>query len=180
MPFTGYHFGPSGFLGLLFRKWLDLPVFVLANLVVDIEVLYFHDWPVHRYEHTLLLGAVVGAAWGLSAYPLRSFFRKIMRFLRLPYETSLPKMLISGVLGVWLHVLIDGIYHPDVRLFWPNKQISLWRMAADHIGYQRMQVVKELIDIGCIILLVAAVLLYVFVLRAGKDKSSLPTSRADT
>jgi len=39
MPFTPYHFGPSGFWGLAFRKWLDLPVFVLANVIVDIEVL---------------------------------------------------------------------------------------------------------------------------------------------
>ena len=39
MPFTPYHFGPSGFVGLVFGKWIDLPVFVLANVIVDVEVL---------------------------------------------------------------------------------------------------------------------------------------------
>ena len=118
MPFTPYHFGPSGFVGLLFKRWLDLPVFVLANVVVDLEVLVVClldlGPPAHRYAHTLLGGAVLGVLWGLAAYPLRHWFRRVMHLLRLPYRTSLLKLVISGVLGVWLHVLIDGAYHPDV------------------------------------------------------------------
>ena len=39
MPFTPYHFGPSGFIGLLFRKWLDVPVIVATNVLIDIEVI---------------------------------------------------------------------------------------------------------------------------------------------
>jgi membrane-bound metal-dependent hydrolase YbcI (DUF457 family) len=128
MPFTPYHFGPSGFLGLALRKWLDIPVFVLANVVVDIEVLFNHHWPVHRYFHTLLIGAVVGAIWGIAAYPLRHFFEKIMQMLHIPYQTSLWKMAVSGVLGVWLHVVIDAIYHWDVQIFWPSKAKLLWQL----------------------------------------------------
>ena len=36
MPFTPYHFGSSGFVGLAFRKWLDVPIFVLANVIVGV------------------------------------------------------------------------------------------------------------------------------------------------
>jgi membrane-bound metal-dependent hydrolase YbcI (DUF457 family) len=126
MPITPYHFGPSAFLGLTFRKWLDIPVFVLANVIVDIEVLFNHHWPIHRYFHTLLIGAVVGAIVGIAAYPLRHFFEKIMQMLRIPYQTSFGKMAVSGVLGVWLHVLIDGIYHWDVQIFWPSKAKPLY------------------------------------------------------
>jgi membrane-bound metal-dependent hydrolase YbcI (DUF457 family) len=132
MPITPYHFGPSAFLGLTFRKWLDVPVFVLANVVVDIEVLVVSllgfGWPVHRYCHTLLFGAVVGALWGVAAYPLRHFFEKIMQMLRIPYQTNLWKMAVSGVLGVWLHVVIDAIYHWDVQIFWPSKAKPLWQL----------------------------------------------------
>ena len=39
MPFTPYHFGPSGFFGLALKKWIDLPVFLLANVIIDVEVL---------------------------------------------------------------------------------------------------------------------------------------------
>src|SRR4030042_3582757 len=154
MPFTPYHFGPSGFLGLAFRKWVDVPVFVLANVIVDIEVLVIKllgvEWP-HRYVHTLLLGAIAGALWGIAAYPLRHLFEKIMQMLRIPYQTSLRKMVVSGVLGVWLHVLIDGIYHWDVRIFWPSKAKPLWRLIS-----------QEQVKMVCIGFLVAAAVVYAF------------------
>jgi hypothetical protein len=93
MPFTPYHFGPSGFIGLVFRKWIDLPVFVLANVIVDVEVLIiwaFHlGWPIHRYAHTLLIGAAVGALWGIAAYPLMPVFKKIMQLFRIPIKAVL-------------------------------------------------------------------------------------------
>jgi membrane-bound metal-dependent hydrolase YbcI (DUF457 family) len=152
MPFPLYHFGPSGFLGLAFRKWLDVPVFILANVAVDIEVLFNHNWPIHRYFHTLLIGAAVGVIWGTAAYPLRHFFEKIMRMLLIPYRTGFLKMVISGILGVWLHVVIDAIYHPDVRIFWPDKARPL-----------RQLISQEQVKIVCIGFLVAAVVAYVFI-----------------
>jgi len=149
MPFTPYHFGPSGFVGLVFKKYLDLPVFVLANVIVDIEVLFYDHWPVHRYAHTLLLGAAVGILWALAAFPCRSVFAKIMKLLRLPYQTGLKKMIISGILGVWFHVLIDSIYHWDVRLFWPSSIKPLFALLS-----------TGQVKISCIILWLAALVLY--------------------
>ncbi|MHC4641289.1 MAG: hypothetical protein ACYS32_06565, partial [Planctomycetota bacterium] len=79
MPFTPYHFGPSGLIGLALRKWIDIPVFVLANVIVDIEVLIMVlldvRYPIHRYTHTLLLGAAAGIIWALAAWPLRTVFK---------------------------------------------------------------------------------------------------------
>jgi len=128
MPFTPYHFGPSGALGLIFRKWIDIPVFVLANAIVDVEILFHTSGPCHQqwHWHTLLVGAAVGLGWGLLAYPLRGIFEFLMQLIRLPYKTSLLKMTASGILGVWLHVLIDAVYHPDVQILWPNRRISLY------------------------------------------------------
>lgn len=158
MPFTPYHFGPSGFIGLVFGKWIDLPVFVLANVIIDIEVLLIETfrlgWPVHRYCHTLLIGAVLGAVWGIAAYPMRNFFKKIMKVFYIPYKTSLLKMIISGVLGIWLHVLIDGIYHTDVRIFWPSKNMWFQQTLHEHISKARIETV-------CIFFLIAAFILYI-------------------
>lgn len=122
MPFTLYHFGPSSFIGLTFRRWLDVPVFVLANVMVDIEVLFTIEYPRHPYAHTLLIGTGVGIAWALAArFIFKYELMYLMRFLRLAYEPKFGKMLISAILGVWLHVLIDSIYHYDVRPFWPGE-----------------------------------------------------------
>ncbi len=163
MPFTPYHFGPSVFIGLVFRKWIDFPVFVLANVIVDFEVLvimlFTLDWPKHRYCHTFLIGTAVGALWGLAAWPLRNLFKKLMKLFRIPYKTSLPKMVISGILGLWLHILIDGAYHFDVKILWPNKIISLWKMIHRHLDQGKIETI-------CLIFFTAVLVAYVFAVRS--------------
>ena len=159
MPVTPYHFGPSGFLGLVFRKYIDLPVFLIANIVVDLEVLYWQQWPVHRAVHTLLTGAVAGIIWGLAAYPLRNIFAKLMQKIHLPYETSLAKMIVSGVLGIWLHIIIDAPYNWDIHLFWPSKITPLYGL----ISKSHMQIV-------CIGFWVLAIVAYI--ITAKKEKTS--------
>jgi membrane-bound metal-dependent hydrolase YbcI (DUF457 family) len=152
LPFTPYHFGPSAFIGLSLKRWLDVPVFVLANVIVDIEVLFAGAWPHHQYWHwhSLSIGTLVGAIWGLAAYPLRNIFKKIMQILHIPYKTGLRKMVISGILGVWLHVAIDAFYHWDVQIFWPSKTSPLYELLT-----------KGQVTAICIAFFVAAVLLYV-------------------
>jgi len=158
MPLTPYHFGPSGLVGLVFHRWLDVPVFVLANVIVDLEVLTIRllqlGAPRHRYVHTLLVGGLVGALWGLVAYPLRGIFARGMRLLGLPYQPGRMKMIVSGVLGLWLHVLIDGLYHFDVKLFWPSRSIWLWRCVQRYLDQHQIERI-------CLGLLVAAVVVYV-------------------
>ena len=149
MPYPVYHIGASGFLGLVFRRWLDIPVFLLANVIVDIEVLLRNGWPYHQHLHTLLIGAAVGVIWGLIGYRMRGLFEKLMRLVRLPHKTSIRKAIISGILGVWLHVVTDAIYHWDLRLFWPYKKRVLF-------GLVQSSELKAI----CITLLAAAVLIY--------------------
>ena len=154
MPYTPFHFGPSGFIGLVFRKWIDIPVFVLANVIVDIEVLVIMllgiGWPVHRYCHTLLIGAAVGVVWGLAACLLRNFFKKIMQIFRMPYQIGFWKMVISGGLGVWFHVVIDAVYHLDVRMFWPSNAKPLYGLLT-----------KQQINIICAVFFIPAITLYI-------------------
>lgn len=167
MPFTPYHFGPSGFVGLVFKKWIDLPVFILANIVVDVEVLFVGwmglGWPIHRYCHTLLAGAIVGAVWGIAAYPLRHYFKRMMKVLYIPYRTGLRKMVVSGILGVWLHVLIDHVCNFDVQIFWPSKNMWLWQMIHGKIT-------KQQIEIICLLFFVAAFVLYIMAITVFRKK----------
>ena len=163
MPFTPYHFGPSGFIGLIFRKWIDIPVFVLANVIVDLEVLAINffgaGWPIHRYIHTLLIGSAAGIVWALAAWPLRNVFKKSMQILRIPYQTSIWKMIISGILGVWLHVSIDSIYHWDVCLFWPSKIKPLYAMLT-----------KQQVETICLVFLIPAFILYILTVILSRKK----------
>jgi hypothetical protein len=163
MPYTPYHFGPSGFLGLVFRKYIDLPVFLLANVIVDIEVLCWQHYPQHRYVHTLLLGAVAGIIWGVAAYPMRNIFAKIMAKIYLPYKTSLLKMIASGILGIWLHVIIDAPYNFDIYLFWPSQIMPLHGL----VSKSQMQII-------CIVFWVAAIIIYIITARNYRKEKNLP------
>ncbi len=123
MPFTPFHFGPSGAVSLPLGKYVDVPVFVLASVVVDIEPLlvmvYGLDYPLHGYCHTLLVGSLVGLLWGCVACMLRPAIRFGMKTLHLKYESGPVKMIVSGALGVWLHIFLDAVMHSDVRPFYP-------------------------------------------------------------
>ncbi len=127
MPFTPYHFGINAFFGLVFRKYLDLPIIVLGNVIADIEVLFIQSYPVHRYVHTFLLGGLIGGLFGLAAYPFRKWLKKLMNLFQLDYQPTLLKMVFSGILGIWLHILVDAVVHWDVFIFWPAKSRPLFK-----------------------------------------------------
>jgi membrane-bound metal-dependent hydrolase YbcI (DUF457 family) len=155
MPFTPYHFGPAGLIGLVFKRRVDLPVFLLANVAIDIEVLIIYGlglgWPHHRLCHTFLGGAVVGIAVAAVCFPLRGVFKKVMELFHLAYNTTFLKMLIWSILGVWLHVFIDAMDHWDVKPFWPYGKNPLWSANGGLNDYQ--------IKMVCLICWVAALAL---------------------
>ncbi len=139
MPFTPFHFGPSSCIALPLRKYIDSSVFVLANVVVDLEplavMLFGLNYPVHGYCHTFLIGSVVGAVWALIAYSGKAAFQRIMKLLHLPYDTNLGKMLISGILGVWFHVLLDAPLYSDIRPFYPSTTNPMYRIIGESSIY---------------------------------------------
>ena len=172
MPYTPFHFGPSGFIALALRKWIDPAVFVLANVIVDIEVLVLMllgtDWPRHRYCHTLLIGAAVGIVWGLTAYLLRNILKKIMKLFHIPYKAGLWRMLISGVLGAWFHVIVDSVYHWDVRMFWPSNAKPLYALLT-----------REQVNIICTIFFIPAIILYILAVIAFVKKNRAETKTGE-
>ena len=153
-------------MGLSLRKWLDVPVVLLANVIVDVEVLASPGWDFHRYWHwhSLLVGAGVGMLLGVAMYPLRGVFKKIMNLLRVGYEPGFWKMVISGIVGVWLHVLVDAIYHYDVQPFWPF--------------YKRNPLFKLLsqgdVKLVCAIFFIPAVVVYALAVRSYIRQKSKP------
>jgi len=135
MPFTPYHFGPAGFLGLVFKKRIDIPAFVLANVAVDIEPLVLMIFKVegyhHRFFHTLIGATLAGMALAVVLFPFRRIIAKLMNLLHLPYQTSFLKIAVWGVLGAWFHVFIDSICHWDVRPFWPGSARPFYQLVTD-------------------------------------------------
>ncbi len=171
MPFTPFHFGPSGFVGLAFRKWIDVPVFVLANVAVDIEpgivLLFGLNYPAHGFCHTFLIGAGVGVVWAFAAFYGRGLIGRLMRLFGLGYETNLRKVLVSAVLGVWFHVFLDSFCWGDVRPFWPLRANPFF----DLLGVRTVYLL-------CSGAFVPAILLYVHaVLSGSRERERIRNAR---
>ena len=139
MPFTPFHFGPSACVSLPMGRHLDVPVFILANVAIDLEPLsvtvFDLAYPYHGYCHTFVVGTLVGIAWALVAFSGRRLLTRLMAWLRLGYDTSLRKMLVSAVLGVWFHVLLDAPLYRDIRPFWPIAANPLYAVVSPRAVY---------------------------------------------
>jgi len=125
MPFTPFHLGPALGLGLPLRKYIHVPTFILANVIVDVEpflVLFYglRD-PLHGYLHTFLLAFLAGLVIGYVMFIFERFLRPLYKlFLLEPDEKlNLKSFLLAGALGTALHVLLDSPLYSDIRPFYP-------------------------------------------------------------
>jgi membrane-bound metal-dependent hydrolase YbcI (DUF457 family) len=172
MPHPAFHVGVNSFFGLALRRWVDPLVIVAVNVIIDLEVLFASGYPdshQHWYFHTFLVGGIIGAAFGVFCWFFRGIISRAMKFVRIPYKPKLWKMCIAGTLGVWLHVLMDGLVSWDVLPFRPfTDNTNLWKMIRRR--YTGAQVDRWVIIIS-IILSAAAVILYVLaVIKFNKQK----------
>ena len=127
MPFTLYHAGPSALIALPLRKYIDIPVFILANVFVDIEVLVFmfSGWQIypgsgiHPIAHTFFFGTLLAIVWGFMSMFMKKINTRLMTEFRLDYETNILKIFASAILGIWFHIFIDCLYHSDLHPFYP-------------------------------------------------------------
>ncbi len=123
MPFTPFHFGPAACVALPAKSKLDSPAFLLVNVAVDLEplavMIFSLKYPLHGYAHTLIGSAFVGLLCGWAVYAWRGYITSLMSALKLDYQVSLKRALLSGVLGAWLHVLMDSTLYPEIRPFYP-------------------------------------------------------------
>jgi hypothetical protein len=190
MPFTPYHFGINALPGLVSRGRLDIFVLTAANVLIDTEVLadsYFAPgWPVHQFWHfhTLLVGGLAGAFLGALIYGIKPFRRISQGFNSLVGFASSPtliSMILSGIIGAWLHVLVDGLYHYDVEAFWPIHGNLLLQWAGN-IHWLRTYIIGRSIIRICILGWLSAVILSVFFLchRLISSKKTISSDLADS
>ena len=81
MPFTPFHLGPALGIGLPLRKYVHVPTFVMASVILDFEpflVIYLGlDYPLHGYMHTFLSALLVGLLLGYVAFKLERFVQPV-------------------------------------------------------------------------------------------------------
>jgi membrane-bound metal-dependent hydrolase YbcI (DUF457 family) len=123
MPFTPYHLGPGLLFGLLLFGYVDLPTFLVASVVIDIEpfsaLSLSLNYPVHGYLHTFLGGTIVAFLLALAMSRIRGTVSPLMSFLKLEQKTSFKSIVLASVLGIYFHILLDSPLYSDIRPFYP-------------------------------------------------------------
>ncbi len=114
--------------------------------------------PLHGYVHTFLIGGVIGALFAVTFYPLRGLIGAGMKALRLPYAPTLKKMVLSGILGAWMHILFDAPLYLDIKPFYPLQTNPLYGVLSPRAVYGI-----------CIISFLPALLLYIYTAFVAKE-----------
>ncbi len=148
IPFTPFHFGPGFFLKALSPAWFWLTSFVAANVLIDVEVLYYlhrQEAPIHRYLHTWVGGIGMGLVAGLMMPALFFLSARLMpRFVGIRHLRDqsrvriLTASLFAGLLGGVSHIFLDSCLYQDMRPLWPfsdsNSLLGLIRSGPMCVG----------------------------------------------
>lgn len=123
MPITPFHFGPGAALHALAPKHFSFLAFAAANVIIDVEPLYFMltgQYPLHRFFHTYIgaslivvatIALFVSARWFARHFWLPNVFtwRKL----------GLLPVVLGAAAGSYSHVLLDSFMHADITPFAP-------------------------------------------------------------
>ncbi len=165
MPFTPFHFGPGLLISLTFLSFIDIPTFLIASVIIDIEpflVLIFHlNYPLHGFFHSFLGGFIVAALLSMVMSKIRRYFTPLITFFKIEQSISFKKILFSSICGIFLHILLDSPIYMDIRPFFPFEFNPFFRST----------VMPGLIEyIICVWCFIGAILVYIIRLFQYKIK----------
>lgn len=126
MPATPFHLPASALVAWPLRRHLDLPSLLLVNLAIDVEPVVASmlgaDRP-HGLTHTLAGATLIGAAVG---WLLARSAELLERVLGGRYVVRRRTAVLSGIVGGWLHVLLDAVMYGYLRPFFPLEANPLY------------------------------------------------------
>lgn len=128
MPFTPFHFGPGAALHALAPRHVSFIAFAAANVIIDIEPLYYmltQQFRLHRFFHTYL-GATLIVVATIAVFIVARWFAR--RFW-LPNlfkwrELALLPVVVGAMAGSYSHVLLDSVMHADITPFAPFSDVN--------------------------------------------------------
>ncbi|MBW6451553.1 MAG: hypothetical protein K0B02_02380 [DPANN group archaeon] len=123
MPFTPFHIGYALLIGLILLKNLDIFVFFIASVIIDIEpfmvLVMGLDYPLHGFFHSFLGGSIVA----VFLIFLMSVLLKKYSFFNFVnsenYIISSKKVWFASFFGIYLHIFFDSILYLDIKPFSP-------------------------------------------------------------
>lgn len=139
MPFTPFHLGPALFFGLLLFSLLDLPTFIVASVIVDIRAIFVYfgimHGPLHGPLHTFLGGTIIAVLLAVIMFLIKDYTRRITKLFKLQQNSSFKKILITSLIGVYLHIFLDSPLYLDIKPFYPLDINPLYGIVSSSVIY---------------------------------------------
>ncbi len=161
MPFTPLHLGPALFFGMVLLRYIDLPTFLVANVIVDIEPLVILTFGLHRTSslglplhgllHTFLGGTFVALLLALVMIRMRGYLEPLMRLVSLEQVSSPRSVYAAALSGVYMHILLDSLLYADIRPFYPSSYNPFLGGMAAAFGVWWFCIVTGLIGVALLV-----------------------------
>ena len=123
MPLTPFHFGPALFFGVLFFRYIHIPTFLVANVILDLEpftiLLLRLNQPLHGFFHTFLGGFFAALLLYFIVVKLYNPINKIAKYFKIDQTYSKKSIFYSSILGVYAHIIFDMPLYKDIMPFYP-------------------------------------------------------------
>ncbi len=112
MPITPLHFGPGLFIGVMFRKYIDIPTILVASVIIDIEPLYcmFSGCQLHGFFHSFIGGGIAAVLLSLAMFRLSALWK----------NASFSKILAGSFIGIYTHIILDSVLYTDIKPLLPS------------------------------------------------------------
>lgn len=127
MPFTPYHLGPGMAFKAVMPEKISLMVFGWSQIVMDIQPLIAMSsgeaiW--HGWTHTLAGAAGLGVVAAASGKYLAEWGVRLLTLGKRKIKIGWGAAFLSGLIGSFSHILIDGFLHHDMQPFWPVSAVN--------------------------------------------------------
>jgi membrane-bound metal-dependent hydrolase YbcI (DUF457 family) len=102
---------------------VDLPTFLIASVIVDVEPILVLSlalqYPLHGFLHSFLGGSIVALVLTVVMFRFRKLFSPIMSFFKLKQKWSITSISVASFIGIYLHLFLDAQMHQDMQPFFP-------------------------------------------------------------
>lgn len=124
MPLTPLHLGPGLALGMVFKRWVNLPSILLASIIVDVRAVYLAvflgDWSnLHGFFHTFVGATTLGLSTIVLVWLLRRPLSSLSKTMKIEQDYSLTSIVAGSLIGVYGHIVLDSYMHMDMNPLWP-------------------------------------------------------------
>ncbi len=154
MPFLPAHLGPAILIGSLAGRKLNLVVLILANVLIDLEVVFlglrtgffaYHGfW--HTYGGATLFGLILAISYFLLLFIIRKIkdysyggielYKSLREHESHEWVFSFKCILFSALIGAYSHVSLDWLFYEHIRVTIVSRTNPYLMLNADYLFFE--------------------------------------------